>query len=1089
MHIDDQDRYVIDGYQQRPTFASFLPGIAGPYGIPLWAFYVNRGQCISSFGIESKDGAIVEFQPANKAYRDVSSLGFRTFIKIARPDESNYYYEPFARFSPEALPESEMRVGLNDLVIRERNESSGLEVEVTYFILPSEVVGALVRRVVIRNASSDALRGELLDGLPAILPYGVANWMQKEMSNTMSAWMRAENMENGVPFYRVEASVEDQPEVEEIESGHFYLCFSESAGVLRRLTPIVDPTVIFGSDTAFAYPERFLSYSLDRIYKSPQIASGRQPCGMFGSSFTLDASESITLCSLIGHASSVDTVNANAKRIASGKYIRAKHAEAQTLAADITKAAETKTASREFDLYCRQGFLDNVLRGGYPLVVPTRDRLHVYHIYERRHGDLERDYNFFSLAPENFSQGNGAYRDINQNRRCDVLIEPDVEDETVSTFINLLQLDGYNPLEIRPSTFTLDAEGVDYVLSLTGGSDGLRRLLEQPFTLGGVLRFIADHDIKIKGGKEAYIEALLRHARQHNHANHHEGYWIDHWTYNLDLLDTYLAMYPDRKEAFLFGRAKYTYFDSGHAVLPRDAKYVEWGSEVRQSGAVVEDLEKTAVLEARTESRNSVRTRYGQGEVYRTSLFAKLFGLSAIKVATLDPSGMGIEMEAGRPAWCDALNGLPGLFGSSVSETYELRRLIRLLNGAAVEFPDRQVAIPREIWEFAKGLQGVFAECETSSDDYACWDRACGLREALRSSTRLGLSGEEVQLVPRELVPIIESFDRRVQRGIERAGKLGDDLPITYLAHEPARWALRTDASGTVLRNVKGQALVRVDSFTPRALPPYLEGVVKALRSAESRKEAAALHERVKQSSLFDAKLGMYKLNASLAGEPMHIGRARAYTPGWLENESIFLHMHYKYLLALLTAGLYSEFWTEARNGLIPFLDPEIYGRSVLENSSFITSSAHPDASMHGRGFVARLSGATAELMTMWFRATVGPQPFKLTDSGLAFELAPALPGWLFAEKGTLSFTIFGKVAVTYHNPDRVDVFPGGDVAVSRITIRSESGERVEIVGGRVDEPWASAIRVRKVKRIDAYLERVGAKHERAADAVEVHGQ
>jgi len=39
---------------------------------------------------------------------------------------------------------------------------------------------------------------------------------------------------------------------------------------------------------------------------------------------------------------------------------------------------------------------------------------------------------------------------------------------------------------------------------------------------------------------------------------------------------------------------------------------------------------------------------------------------------------MGIEMEAGKPGWYDALNGLPGLFGSSVGETAELIRLIEL---------------------------------------------------------------------------------------------------------------------------------------------------------------------------------------------------------------------------------------------------------------------------------------------------------------------------------------------------------------------------------------------------------------------------
>ena len=65
--LDETSRFVLANYQQQRPFSSFLPGIAGPLGIPLWVFYVNRGQAIASFGIESKDSPIMEFQPANKA--------------------------------------------------------------------------------------------------------------------------------------------------------------------------------------------------------------------------------------------------------------------------------------------------------------------------------------------------------------------------------------------------------------------------------------------------------------------------------------------------------------------------------------------------------------------------------------------------------------------------------------------------------------------------------------------------------------------------------------------------------------------------------------------------------------------------------------------------------------------------------------------------------------------------------------------------------------------------------------------------------------------------------------------------------------
>ncbi|UCC64183.1 MAG: hypothetical protein JSV36_03760, partial [Anaerolineae bacterium] len=77
--FDQHGRLVIQDYAAARPFSSFLPGIAGPMGVPLWVFYVNRGQAITSFGVESKDNPILEFQPANKAYQITPFTGFRTF--------------------------------------------------------------------------------------------------------------------------------------------------------------------------------------------------------------------------------------------------------------------------------------------------------------------------------------------------------------------------------------------------------------------------------------------------------------------------------------------------------------------------------------------------------------------------------------------------------------------------------------------------------------------------------------------------------------------------------------------------------------------------------------------------------------------------------------------------------------------------------------------------------------------------------------------------------------------------------------------------------------------------------------------------
>ena len=92
--LNDNGHFVIENYNESKPFSNFFPGIAGVLGIPMWVFYVNRGQCIASFGVESKDKSIMEFQPANKSYRVTSTQGFRTFVK-ATSGSKTVYWEPF----------------------------------------------------------------------------------------------------------------------------------------------------------------------------------------------------------------------------------------------------------------------------------------------------------------------------------------------------------------------------------------------------------------------------------------------------------------------------------------------------------------------------------------------------------------------------------------------------------------------------------------------------------------------------------------------------------------------------------------------------------------------------------------------------------------------------------------------------------------------------------------------------------------------------------------------------------------------------------------------------------------------------------
>jgi hypothetical protein len=300
---------------------------------------------------------------------------------------------------------------------------------------------------------------------------------------------------------------------------------------------------------------------------------------------------------------------------------------------------------------------------------------------------------------------------------------------------------------------------------------------------------------------------------------------------------------------------------------------------------------------------------------------------------------------------------------------------------------------------------------------------------------------------------------------------MNDGIPPTYLSYTVTDYDLNGDANGEPRRDEQGRPYVRAKRFEPTMLPLFLEGPVHALKVQPDLAAARELYGKIKTSDLYDRKLGMYKVNASLEGQSHEIGRARAFTPGWLENESIWLHMEYKYLLEALKAGLYEEFYEDFERMLICFQDSEVYGRSPLENSSFLVSSAHPDESLHGAGFVARLSGATAEFLSIWTTMMAGRQPFFLQDGKLCLALKPSLPGWLFDTEGRLSFTFLGRVSVTYHNHDRRDLFPNDGVSVRRVILHLPDGGQVELAEGIIGAPHAQMVREGRITKIDIFFQ------------------
>lgn len=1038
------DNFVIENYGTKPPFSSFLPGISGLHGVPVWCFYVSRGQGVASFGLNTKQNAIMEFYPAHQAYQNAKTTGFRTFLR-----SRGKVWEPF---SDETVP-ARMEIGMNTLDLTEEDAEHGIRTHVSYFTLPNEPIGALIRTLSVTNTASDAIELEIADGMPALIPCGVDLDRMKAIGQTVKAWMQVEDAKERTPYYRTRASLADTAEVASVEAGNYAVGFSEDGALLPV---IANPALIFSYDTALRRPAGLEQHALEDLLSREQTAVNVIPCAFFGRICTLKPGESVSIHEIYGQVPEKKVLRDFLTEKHDAAWFRSKQEEAISLTDALTERVQTHTASPAFDAACRYNYMDNVLRGGYPIRMGT-DR--VFYAYARKHGDLERDYNDFSMLPEYFSQGNGNFRDVAQNRRCDTFLAPFVGAENIRKFFSLIQLDGYNPLSIEKRTYRLTAEDAE---RFTVPEDPeLSVWLTEAHTPGQILTRL--EQTCFAGYAQKQFQEIMDAAEEVAGDTFGEGYWTDHWTYLLDLVEDYLEVYPDREQDLLF-RQNLTCFLSQANINRRERRYAETARGLRQYRALNEETRRNTL-------DKWVRGEKQTGDILYFSLLEKLVLLCTLKFAALDAWGMGLEMEGGKPGWYDALNGLPGRFGSSMNETYELQRTLRFTAekvrkyGKPVPVLEELAALLTALDRINREEQTAVHSCDAVDDPEQVraqgevlrfWNQINDVKEIYRDKTYEGVCGAKTEIAADSLAGILEAFADTLQSGIHKAVVLAEGVIPAYFAYEVPNYT-RTEQGIHPLR------------FVPVSLPPFLEGSVRYLKLPAQLEEKRKVWETVRASDLYDSKLQMYKVNASLSSASLEFGRAIAFPAGWLENESIWLHMEYKYLLELLRSGLYQEFFQDFHAAAIPFLDPDVYGRSIYEASSFLVSSACPDRSLHGRGFVARLSGSTAELLSMWKLIFFGRHVLSLENGALVFTPQPAIPAWLIPADRVIETTLFGETKLQYRFRELQDYFPGS-YTISGMTFTYKTGETVQVRGDRAAGSIPEDLRDGRIASVSAAI-------------------
>jgi len=126
--------------------------------------------------------------------------------------------------------------------------------------------------------------------------------------------------------------------------------------------------------------------------------------------------------------------------------------------------------------------------------------------------------------------------------------------------------------------------------------------------------------------------------------------------------------------------------------------------------------------------------------------------------------------------------------------------------------------------------------------------------------------------------------------------------------------------------------------------------------------------------------------------------------------------------------------------------------------------------SLHGNGFVARLSGATAEFLSIWNVMMAGERPFFVQDGKLCLAFRPVLPAWLFDQAGMVAFMFLGHTRVIYHNPERHDISQDSGAVIRRCVLYLQDERRIEVSGSVIAAPYAELVRTGEVNQIKVYL-------------------
>jgi hypothetical protein len=206
-------------------------------------------------------------------------------------------------------------------------------------------------------------------------------------------------------------------------------------------------------------------------------------------------------------------------------------------------------------------------------------------IFDLRHLVVGRNawlltYSSFPILLSLLVQGPGNYRVIAQNRRNEVTLIPRMGSFNIMMFlVSYIQADRYEPMMVEAVVYVFSdlKKATEIAKQVTTDADSAKILgavLQGcPFHPGQVCSLCDQLKINRTASNDDFINPIIANSEDRAMAVFGEGCWADHWDYYLDLIEAYLAIYPDKEEELLYDN-ELRYFFSTAIVRPQSENYV-----------------------------------------------------------------------------------------------------------------------------------------------------------------------------------------------------------------------------------------------------------------------------------------------------------------------------------------------------------------------------------------------------------------------------------------------------------------------------------------------------------------------------------